>query len=92
MLDQEVQRWTATDAADLYEIARWGKGYFSIGEHGHVRVHPSKNPDSSIDLKELVDRLQLRGIDLPILIRFGGILKHRLGEIHNAFQAAIQEH
>jgi len=92
MLDQEVRRWTATDAAELYDVARWGKGYFSIDENGHVRVHPEKEPDRWIDLKQLVDRLQLRGIDLPILIRFAGILKHRLGEIHKAFAAAISEH
>ena len=35
---------------------------------------------------------QLRGISLPILIRFGEILKHRLGEMHQAFQNAIAEH
>ena len=92
MLDQEVRRWTATDAAELYDVARWGKGYFSIDENGHVRVHPEKEPDRWIDLKQLVDRLQLRGIDLPILIRFAGILKHRLGEIHKAFASAISEH
>jgi arginine decarboxylase len=92
MLDQEVRRWTATDAAEMYDIGRWGKGYFSIGDNGHVRVHPSREPERWLDLKQLVDRLQLRGIDLPILIRFAGILKHRLGEIHNAFSAAIAEH
>ena len=36
--------------------------------------------------------MQLRGISLPILIRFGEILKHRLGEVHQAFQNAIAEH
>ena len=92
MLDQEVRRWTATDAAELYDIARWGKGYFSIDDNGHVRVHPTKDPERGLDLKQLVDRLQLRGIDLPILIRFAGILKHRLGEIHKAFASAIAEH
>ena len=91
MLDQEVRRWTATDAAELYDIARWGKGYFSVGEDGHMRVHPEKHPDRWLDLKQLVDRLQLRGIDLPILIRFAEILKHRLGEIHQAFADAIAE-
>src|SRR5581483_8541658 len=35
--------------------------------------------------------LQLRGIELPILIRFADILKHRVGEIHDAFQSAIQQ-
>jgi arginine decarboxylase len=91
MLDQEVRRWTASDAAELYDIGRWGKGYFSIDDNGHVRVHPEKEPDRWLDLKQLVDRLQLRGIDLPILIRFAGILKHRLGEIHQAFSGAIAE-
>ncbi len=92
MLDQEVRRWSASDAAELYDIARWGKGYFSVDDNGHVRVHPNKEPDRWLDLKQLVDRLQLRGIDLPILIRFAGILKHRLGEIHAAFAGAISEH
>ena len=50
------EQWTVTDAAETYEIARWGKGYFSVGENGHVRVHPTKEPARWIDLKELVDR------------------------------------
>ncbi|MEX0677806.1 MAG: biosynthetic arginine decarboxylase [Pirellulales bacterium] len=91
MLDQEVRRWTVADAAELYDIARWGKGYFSVGEEGNVRVHPEKDPDRWLDLKQLVDRLQLRGIDLPILIRFAEILKHRLSDIQKAFAAAIAE-
>jgi arginine decarboxylase len=84
--------WSAGEAAELYDVAAWGKGYFSVAENGHVRVHPEKEPGRSVDLKELVDTLVLRGIDLPILIRFAEILKHRLGEIHNAFQTAIHEH
>ena len=26
-----VGDWTAQDASELYEVARWGKGYFSVG-------------------------------------------------------------
>jgi len=55
-------------------------------------VHPEKEPARSIDLKQLIDTLVLRGISLPILIRFAGILKHRLGELHDAFDNAIREH
>jgi arginine decarboxylase len=91
MLDLEVERWSVADAMDLYDVSRWGNGYFSVNEAGHVCVLPTKDPARSIDLKELVDRLVLRGIDLPILIRFAEILKHRLGEVHNVFQSAIQE-
>jgi len=91
-LEQETRRWTVSDAAELYEVAAWGKGYFSINDEGHLCVHPTKEPHRSIDLKRLVDRLQDRGIQTPVLIRFGDLLRHRLGEIHAAFQQAIREH
>ena len=84
--------WTVTDASELYEIDRWGKDFFSIGPNGHVRVHATKDPEKSIDMKQLVDHLQLRGIGLPILIRFKDILKQRIADIHAAFQSAITQH
>jgi arginine decarboxylase len=89
---EPTERWTPQLASDLYDVASWGKGYFSVGENGHVRVHPEKDPARSIDLKNLVDTLVLRGINLPILVRFADILKHRLGELHSAFETAIAEH
>jgi arginine decarboxylase len=87
-----TERWTFSDASELYDVPAWGKGYFSVGENGHLWVHPTKEIAKRVDLKELVDKLVLRGINPPILIRFGEILKHRLGEINGAFQAAIAEH
>ncbi len=89
---EPTERWTPQVASDFYDVASWGKGYFSVGDNGHVLVHPEKDPARSIDLKELIDTLVLRGIDLPILVRFADILKHRLGELHAAFQTAIAEH
>jgi arginine decarboxylase len=89
---EPADRWTVTDASELYDVQAWGKGYFSVGENGHLFVHPTKEKNRSIDLKELVEKLVLRGIQPPILLRFGGILQHRLGEIHQAFRNAIQEH
>jgi arginine decarboxylase len=86
-----TRAWSVQDASELYEVPRWGHGYFSVNAPGHVEVHPTKDPSRAIDLKELVDRLQLRGISLPVLIRFTDILRHRLGEIHAAFQAAIAQ-
>jgi arginine decarboxylase len=82
MLKDAVDRWTVTDASELYDVPRWGKGYFSVSSQGHMQVHPTKDPNLAIDMKDLIDRLQLRGLDLPILLRFNGILKDRLREIH----------
>jgi arginine decarboxylase len=90
-VDLDLEHWSSADAADLYEVARWGNGYFSVGATGHLLVHPDKDPTKSIDLKQLVDRLQVRGIDLPILLRFAEILQHRLGEIHGVFANAMKE-
>src|SRR6188768_2123600 len=87
-----TRAWSVDDASELYEVSRWGHGYFSVNGAGHVQVHPTKDPAKAIDLKELVDRLQLRGIALPVLVRFTDILEHRLGEIHAAFQGAITQH
>ncbi len=89
---EPADRWTTADAGELYDVAAWGKGYFSVGANGNLWVHPTKEANHRIDLKELVDRLELRGIGMPILIRFAEILKHRLGEIHQAFQTSIAEH
>jgi arginine decarboxylase len=83
--------WSIPEAAEMYDVPRWGQGYFSINELGHLQVHPNRDA-RSVDLKRLVDRLQLRGLAVPILIRFTDILKHRLGEIHAAFQQAIGQH
>ncbi|MBM3783542.1 MAG: biosynthetic arginine decarboxylase [Acidobacteria bacterium] len=89
---EPIDRWTVTDASELYDVPAWGKGYFSIGANGHVFVHPTKDPARSVDLKKLIDTLVLRGINPPILIRFGEILQDRLAELHQAFRTAIAEH
>ena len=89
---EPTERWSITDASELYDVASWGKGYFSIGSNGHLWVHPNKEPARGIDLRELVEKLELRGIYLPILIRFAEILKHRLAELHQAFDNSIAEH
>jgi len=90
-LREPADRWSIAEAGELYDVSRWGKGYFSVGNNGHLWVHPDKEPARGIDLKELVDNLQLRGISLPLLIRFGEILQHRLGEMQQAFQTSITE-
>lgn len=92
MIEPGSEPWTSADAAELYGVPRWGNGYFSIGPTGHVLVHPDRDPERSVDLKELIDRLQGRNLDAPVLLRFNGIIKDRLKVLHDAFASAIQEH
>ena len=48
-----ADRWSTEHARELYDIASWGKGYFSVRD-SHVHVHPTKDPARSIDLKKLI--------------------------------------
>ena len=86
-----LDRWKLSDAFETYRVNEWGKGYFGINNLGNVTVMPTKDPEATIDLKELIDQLQARGIQLPILVRFTDILRHRVSEIHAAFQKSIEE-
>jgi arginine decarboxylase len=84
--------WKLQDAFETYGVKNWGKGYFSINKQGHVTVHPDKNPERGIDLKELVDQIRTRGIQPPLLLRFTDILRHRIGEIAGAFHKSMNEY
>lgn len=86
-----LRTWSVADSMELYNVRQWGQGFFSVNERGNVVVC-SRGPDGpSVDLKELVDELRQRGIELPILIRFSDILRARIEQMNNAFARAISE-
>jgi arginine decarboxylase len=83
--------WTVEDSRELYHVAAWGKGYFSINDAGHVVVKPEPESAAGIDLFEVVQGLKERELTAPVVVRFSGILAHRLRHLHDAFAQAIQE-
>lgn len=86
-----MRKWRIEDSAELYNIPGWGINYFSINEKGNVAVTPKKD-GVSVDLKELVDELQLKDISAPVLIRFPDILDNRIEKISNCFKLAAEEY
>ncbi|MGH8176294.1 MAG: biosynthetic arginine decarboxylase [Steroidobacter sp.] len=84
-------QWKTEDSLDLYQVAAWGKGYFSINEAGHVVVRPDSSPDREIDLFEVVEGLRARDLTTPVVVRFSDILRNRLVRLHKAFAQAIAE-
>ena len=83
------EQWGTEKSSELYGLNRWGDPYFSINTRGHVSVEPRGERGGSIDLIELVNELQDRNINLPLLIRFNDILEDRLESLHAAFEQAI---
>lgn len=86
-----MRKWKLEDSAELYNINGWGSGYFSINDKGNVVVKPTKN-GVSIDLKDLIDELQIRDVSLPMLLRFPDILDDRIESISKCFQKASEEY
>ncbi len=88
-MQTELRAWTIKDSLELYNVNGWGRDFFSINDLGHVEVTPAGPGSTRIDLKELVDDLRNRGLNLPLLIRFSDILKARVEQLSGAFQQAI---
>ena len=86
-----MRKWSIDDSAELYNINGWGLNYFSINEKGHVTVTP-KVGGPKIDIKELMEELQVRDVSAPVLLRFPDILDNRIEKISSCFQAAATEY
>ncbi len=83
-------RWTIADARELYGIDGWGRDFVSVNEKGHLEVGPGGEDARRIDLKDLVEEVAERGIELPLLIRFSELLQARIDSLHAAFAQAIE--
>lgn len=83
--------WDISSAISLYNIDRWGSGYFTINERGHITVLPTQDPGTPIDLTELLAEAQQRGLTFPMVVRFQDLLRHRVERINTSFAEAIAE-
>jgi arginine decarboxylase len=88
---ERLEVWSVDNSAQLYRIADWGDGFFSINEKGHLTVLPRRDGAQTIDLFEVVEGLTERGIETPVTIGFPDLLEQRMRDFTNAFGAAIKE-
>lgn len=86
-----MRKWRVEDSAELYNINGWGLKYFSINDKGHVQVTPREGY-AGVDLKEVMDELQVRDVTAPVLLRFPDILDNRIEKISNCFRRAAKEY
>lgn len=85
--------WSIEDSADLYGIHEWGHGYFDISKQGEVVVNlkDGSKKTKPVSLASIVKGLRERGTQLPLLIRFGDLLRWRIDELNEGFHSAIKE-
>ncbi|HPX06084.1 MAG TPA: biosynthetic arginine decarboxylase [Tenuifilaceae bacterium] len=86
-----MRKWRIEDSAELYNIKGWGINYFSINDKGNVVVSPRKD-SNEVDLRELVEELQLHDVSAPMLVRFPDILDSRIEKMSSCFKVAAEEY
>ena len=86
-----MRKWRIEDSEELYNINGWGISFFSVNEEGNVVVTPRKNR-AAIDLRKLVEELQMRDVSAPMLIRFPDILDSRIEKMSKCFELASEEY
>lgn len=93
MNSKTLVSWTIKDADELYGVSNWGSGYFKVSEKGELTV-VLKNAEGrpvSISLFDTVSELKDRGMELPILLRFGDLLDSRIALLNQTFNKAISD-
>lgn len=86
-----MRKWRIEDSEELYNISGWGRNYFTVNDKGHVVVTPRKDC-AAVDLKEVLDELQVRDIGAPVLLRFPDILDNRIEKISTCFANASEQY
>jgi arginine decarboxylase len=84
--------WTVEDSANMYGIRDWGNGYFNISTKGEVVVNLKDGTKTKpVSLADIIRGMKDRGTQLPVLIRFGDLLRWRIEELNEGFASAIRE-
>ncbi|MEO8354119.1 MAG: biosynthetic arginine decarboxylase, partial [Chthoniobacteraceae bacterium] len=84
--------WDIPAAISLYNIDRWGLGYFTVNQRGNIEVRPTQDAATPIDLIEVIEEARREyGLEFPMVLRFQDLVRHRVETINKAFQAAISE-
>lgn len=91
-MNKKAPAWTLEDSAKTYGIRDWGNDYFDISPKGEVVVKLRDGRKSkAVSLPDIVRGMRERGMQLPVLIRFGDLLRGRIEELNEGFASAIRE-
>ena len=85
-----MSKWSIDKARAVYNIANWGDGFFDINESGQLVYCDQEQTGrtNKLPFPELVQATRDKGLQLPVLARFPGILRDRLGHLIAAFDQA----
>lgn len=86
-----LQNWGISDSVKLYGIDSWGCQYFGVNPAGNLTVKPKKSDGPGIDIMSVIEEIRQEGLEMPVLIRFQDITRHRVISLNEAFRKSIEE-
>ncbi len=87
-----IPNWSISDANDIYQISRWGEGYFSVSEKGDLCVNPTRTENGPvINMMEILEEMKNKNIAFPAVIRFHDILRSQVTNLNKTFRSLIEE-
>ncbi len=82
--------WSVADSVKLYGIENWSNHFFGISEAGHVEVYLDEEGRSvALSLLDIIKGTSDRGLEVPLLLRFQGLLAARIEKLNQSFEEAI---
>ena len=86
------EEWTSKDSDEIYQISRWGEGYFTVSEKGDMCVSPTRALGGPvINMMEVVEEMKNKNIAFPCVIRFHDILRSQVVNLNKTFRSVIEE-
>ena len=86
----QEEPWTVERAIQFYNIENWGANYFTVNAAGHLCVTPYGQPGPIIDILDVIEDVQEKGLNFPLVIRFQDVLRSRVVRLNETFRGAIQ--
>lgn len=84
--------WTFQDSAELYRVADWSAGHFSVSETGELQVNSLSNGNNiNVSLVDIISGIRERGMEMPVLLRIENILDNSITRLNEAFAQAIEQ-
>lgn len=84
----EDSTWSIDASGSLYGIGRWSNGYFGVADNGNLTI-TAPGVDQPVELLEVVQGLQQRGLEMPVMLRIENLLADRVAYLNKTFATAI---
>lgn len=76
---------------DIYGINKWGKDLIVVNEMGEIGLKNPLNPSApSVSLPAILEDLDDRGIQVPMILRVSSYLEHEIKHMNDCFNEAIE--